>query len=416
MRRPLVIGLCIVLLIALAVPVFAAGSVALESTNGTVYRNGTFTVFVGVSGWGGCTTGSIEVSHDGAFELTAGEWTMTKPDISYFDISAREGGFGYSSSQTLSGNIAKLTFKVKSNAAFTKGKITVNVTLGGSRITKTIEITVACNHQFSKWANYSATVHLRKCSICAKTETVDHVYDHDCDTTCNDCGAERTTTHKFEENWTSDDTGHWHACSVCGEKDSASAHTPGEEAGEYTDQVCTVCKYVLVPALGHTHRYDDTFQKDGDGHWQVCIGCNEKTEAEAHGFDGNCDETCDQCGFAREVTHPVGDWEQSDTGHWKTCPDCSKKLLEGEHEWDAGYVEIQPTTSRDGLMIYHCKQCMAERQETMPKAAPTDPAGGWAWWIWLAIGAGGGVVLTAIVFTLIIVLNVKKKSKGRFSN
>ena len=415
MKRLLMTCLAVVLLAALAVPAFAAGTATLTPSSNVVYRNGTFTVVVGGSGWGGCTTGSIEISYDSAFELTAGEWLMTKPDISYFDISAREGGFGYSSSQTLSGNLAKLTFKVKSNAAFAKGKITVTLTIGGSKVTKTVEVTVGCNHNFGNWVNYSATVHLRKCSICAKTETVDHTYDHDCDTTCNGCGAERTITHKFDEGWTSDDTGHWHACEVCGAKDGEAAHKPGDPAGEYTDQVCTVCDFILVPALGHTHKYDDTYKQDADSHWQLCTGCQEATEAETHIFDGNCDDTCDTCGYQREITHPTSGWEQSDTDHWKTCTNCGEKLEEGQHEWDAGYVKTQATTTQTGMMVYHCKVCMAERQEVVPKALPTDPAGGWAWWIWLSIGTGVGVVVTALIFILIITVNVKKKSKGRFS-
>lgn len=415
MRKPLIAVLCILLLIALAVPAFAAGNASIAASNSVVYRNGVFTVVISASGWGKCTTGSVEVSHGGSFELTAGDWLISSPDISYFDVGAREGGFGYSSGKDIAGNLIKLTFKVKSNASFVKENITVSIKLGGSQVTKSIEIPVACAHAYSNWANASSTAHTRKCSICGNTETADHSYDNDCDTTCNGCGAVRTITHQYGQDWISDATGHWHACAVCGEKADVAEHTPGEEAGEYTDQICTVCKFVLTPALGHTHRYDETFKHDTEGHWQECTGCKEATETVAHIFDGDCDETCNECTYQRKITHQDGDWEYSEDGHWKTCGNCKAKLHEGTHTWDAGFIKEQATTQKTGLTVYHCTVCMAERQETVPKALPTDPAGGWAWWIWMAIGAGGGVIVTAGVGVLIIALSVKKKSKGRFS-
>ena len=416
MKKLLLLTLCIFLLTSLAIPVFAAGTVSINPSATSVYRDGTFTVTIGASGWGSCSTGSIEVSHGSAFELIAGEWLVSSPDISYFDVAAREGGFGYSSGKNISGNIAKLTFKVKSGAAFKADKITVSIKLGGSQASKAIDITVACNHKFSNWAHYSATTHIHKCSICGKAETAEHSYDNDCDPTCNGCGGERTISHKFGEEWISDENGHWHACTVCGEKADAANHTPGEPAGEYTDQTCTICQYVLAPALGHTHKYDNkTFAHDDKGHWQVCTGCQEPTEAENHSFDGDCDETCDKCGYQRQITHALGDWEYTEDAHWRTCDSCSMKLEEGQHSWDAGFVKTQATTAKTGLIIYRCTDCMAQRQEVIPKALPTDPAGGWAWWIWMTIGFAGGAILAVGVGVLIIALSVKKKSKGRFS-
>ena len=415
MKKLLLTILCIVLLVSLAVPVFAAGTVSVTPSSSTVHRGETFAVLVTASGWGNCSTGSIEVSYGNAFELISGEWLVPAPDIGYFDVAGREGGFAYSSAKALSGNIAKLVFRVKNGAAFATDKITVGLKLGGSQISKAVDVVVSCSHQFSNWAYYSATTHIRRCNICGKAEVVEHSYDNDCDTTCNACGTERTITHKFGEDWTGDESGHWHECTVCGEKDSVDQHVPGEEAGEYTDQVCTVCKYVMVPALGHTHRYDENFSHDEKGHWQICTGCKEATEAEAHGFDGDCDESCDKCGYQRQITHALGPWEYTEEDHWKTCSNCSQKLEEGLHSWDAGYVKKQATTQKAGLIVYHCTECMAERQEVIPKALPTDPAGGWAWWLWLSIGAGGGAILVALIFTMVIVLKVKKKSKGRFS-
>ena len=38
----------------------------------------------------------------------------------------------------------------------------------------------------------------------------EHVYDNDCDKTCNVCGEEREITHSFDSEWSKDEDGHWH--------------------------------------------------------------------------------------------------------------------------------------------------------------------------------------------------------------
>lgn len=62
--------------------------------------------------------------------------------------------------------------------------------------------------------------------------------------------------HTFGEKWHSDENGHWHICSVCGEKSEVIEHLAGAEATTDTPQTCVVCGYVIVPAL-HAHAYSD---------------------------------------------------------------------------------------------------------------------------------------------------------------
>lgn len=109
-----------------------------------------------------------------------------------------------------------------------------------------------------------------------------HVYDHGCDKDCNLCGVTRTTSHKWNEGTVTQaptctaegvrtytcnscketkteaikkSTTHIydHACdtdcNLCGEQRTTS-HVPGEPATEITDQVCTECGTVLAPATG----------------------------------------------------------------------------------------------------------------------------------------------------------------------
>ena len=55
-----------------------------------------------------------------------------------------------------------------------------------------------------------------------------------------------------ESNWKSDANGHWKECTKCGAITTEKvAHTPDREAATETDAVkCSVCDYVITPALG----------------------------------------------------------------------------------------------------------------------------------------------------------------------
>ena len=71
--------------------------------------------------------------------------------------------------------------------------------------------------------------------------------------TCSRCDATEGTPlgHDFADVWSSDASGHWHACSRCDAKDGEAAHTPDREAATETDPIkCSVCDYIITPALG----------------------------------------------------------------------------------------------------------------------------------------------------------------------
>lgn len=71
--------------------------------------------------------------------------------------------------------------------------------------------------------------------------------------TCSRCDATEGTPlgHDFADVWSSDASGHWHACSRCDAKDGEATHTPDREAATETDPIkCSVCDYIITPALG----------------------------------------------------------------------------------------------------------------------------------------------------------------------
>ena len=95
--------------------------------------------------------------------------------------------------------------------------------------------------------------------------------------------------HNYATVWSSDADGHWHACTRCGDKADEAAHTPDRAAATETEPIkCTVCGYVITPALGHIHTLNKveakapTCTEDGSIEYYVCSGC-DKLFADAAG-------------------------------------------------------------------------------------------------------------------------------------
>jgi len=416
MKKILTILVCVFLLTALAVPVLAAGSASLSVSDSAVHRGETFTVTISVSNVKSCSYGGIEVTFGSAFELIDGECLIDGVGMDYFVVADKEGGFAFDAPKNLSGKIFKLTFKVKNDAKFASDTISVSVRVNSEAtdMEKSVKVTVSCDHKYGSWNNASDSKHSRKCSVCGNVETKSHTYDHDCDTTCNDCDATRTITHSFGEEWISDETGHWHACTTCGEKTGFAEHVPGAPAGEYTDQICTDCSFVLAPALGHQHKYGDSYVTDAASHWTKCLGCGEETEHIAHSYGSDCDPSCEECGYERTVVHKPGStWTGSAQAHWKVCTECKERLEQSDHIWDGGTVTEQASWQKPGTMEYHCGVCGTVRSEEIPALTVAEAL---PWWGWLIVGAVGGAVITLLIGLAIILPNTMRKGKGRFSN
>ncbi len=77
--------------------------------------------------------------------------------------------------------------------------------------------------------------------------------------TCRRCAESVTVDntaplgHTFSSVWSTLADGHYHVCTVCGGRGDIDAHIPGTPATETTAEICSVCEYIITPALGHTH-------------------------------------------------------------------------------------------------------------------------------------------------------------------
>lgn len=71
--------------------------------------------------------------------------------------------------------------------------------------------------------------------------------------------------------------------------DNGMITTPATETTEgvktYTCSVCNHTKTETVPKLIHTHKLSEDYSKDETGHWHTCSGCDEKVDFEAHTED-----------------------------------------------------------------------------------------------------------------------------------
>lgn len=159
-----------------------------------------------------------------------------------------------------------------------------------------------------------------------------HLYDNDCDSTCNSCGLKRETSHKYATTYTQSATGHWYACTACGDKKDTSPHIPGPAATATSDQTCNACGYVLRSRQNHTHDYQKTLSANADGHWYACSGCTMQKDFKAHSYDNSCDADCNVCGYVNKSAHTYdGTWQTDEKGHWAICTVCNVESTHTAH-------------------------------------------------------------------------------------
>ena len=128
-------------------------------------------------------------------------------------------------------------------------------------------------------------------------------------TVCNQSYGELDpNNHTHLSGWASDATGHWKVCTDCNATDiDKASHNYGnwQITQEATDtkagsqyRECSVCHYketVTIPAIGHTHTFDNAWHDMGNGcHAHKCI-CGAYGAAEDHTYQNG---KCTACGAA----------------------------------------------------------------------------------------------------------------------
>ncbi len=147
--------------------------------------------------------------------------------------------------------------------------------------------------------------------------------------------------HDWADEWSSDETNHWHACTRCPEKDALIAHTPDRPEATETDPIkCTQCGYVIAPVTEHLCIEHLTEVPEVPA---TCI----TTGIKAH-FECTCgkiywdDDAFDEITDPEDLTIPViehnwaSEWSSDETNHWHACqtPGCDAKTDEFAHSPD----------------------------------------------------------------------------------
>ena len=389
MKKCLLLLMCVLLLGAVTLSASAEGDTVISVTPSaaSAYQGDEIVFTVSVSGTNAYTSLGFILSYDkSAFELVSYEGiTPSGAQIAYFDSTEELYALAFSSATAYSGELMTFTLRVL-DAAQIGAAYTVTGTPSVSNGTDTVScaasaasVSVACSHSYGAWTYADDSSHTRTCEVCGNTETASHnwssvvtteptctsegvrtytcadcgatrtesipvtshTYYNDCDPDCNVCGAIREVSHSYATVWSSDGEGHWHECTICGDKTDYEAHTPGAAATETTAQLCTVCGYQIQAALGHTHSFDTNWSQTAEYHWHVCTksGCTATTDYGRHVYDDECDITCNVCGYVRVAPHNYSEeWRGNANGHYHACTLCGLTTDVEPHDLDENNV------------------------------------------------------------------------------
>lgn len=143
--------------------------------------------------------------------------------------------------------------------------------------------------------------------------------------------AYQCVEHVYGETLVSDETSHWHQCTVCGAKTGIAAHS-------YTDAKFDGNGHWAVCACGaetHHDKHSLTAKHNESQHWQECV-CGYKTGETAHELTSKYDtaghwQEC-ECGYAADKTDHSMEGKSSADGHWDACA-CGYKTDVAAHAW-----------------------------------------------------------------------------------
>lgn len=111
-------------------------------------------------------------------------------------------------------------------------------------------------------------------------------------------------THKYADEWSNDQMGHWIAC-IGDNIDECDAPTKSYGNHNYSNGACTVCGRLKA----HTCEFGE-YLHDSKHHWQECSGCDATTSKVGHTFSG---KVCTVCGYEQAgsttTTHASRDLE-----------------------------------------------------------------------------------------------------------
>ncbi|MBQ8806121.1 MAG: LPXTG cell wall anchor domain-containing protein [Bacteroidaceae bacterium] len=221
-------------------------------------------------------------------------------------------------------------------------------------------LTITCAHVYDNDCDET-------CNECGEIREVnDHVYDHACDEECNICGETRTVE-KHKETYidryesTCVKQGYEKVCCKACHEVLSKTKLPLSEEHVYHNNVCLLCgaeehcthNYVVVREL------EPTCGEAGYV-WKECSKCGAEKNHEVgeptgeHKYDNACDAECNVCGATREVDDHV-----YDNACDKDCNHCGESRTPADHVYDDMYDP-------------DCNVCGAKREVPERPAKPCE--------------------------------------------
>lgn len=282
-------------------------------------------------------------------------------------------------------------------------------------------------HQWSKTPEYIGSKgHAFKCTVCGEHDTVQAHSGGTADcrnkAVCSACGGKygKTGEHKWSSDWRyTTASGHAHGCTVagCDAHDKTVKHTPGKEATDTTAQLCTVCGYMIKPALSHKHKLSQTDEVkatctiDGKKAYYTCESC-DFIFSDSKGKN----EIVDDAEIIIAATgHVESKWKKDKDGHWKECTveGCGEIVLEKEmHDFDntgkCTVCSYQQGDKEDSGQVNDADDKSNTTPDNQTDQNGDTTPGNKNTGIWIAVIASG-IVAAACVGIVAVVLTKKNK-------
>ena len=369
MKKIMVLLLSVLILAGAIMPATAnnvTATTTCTTTADSIVRGNTVTVTVSLSNCAKLKSMALTPVYDSdVFELVSGEWLLTDAMLSNFDTKKGNAAIAYSAEKDANGDIFKFSLKVKDTAPFGETSLKVNPVVKNGSVSIECQaaekiVTVNCSHSFDSNWSFDANQHWKECLVNGcdeKSETANHTFDNDCDTTCNVCGYARTITHSYSEVWSHDDTNHWYECTVCGDKKDTTAHSGGTATCN-EKAICSVCDTPYGDFADHTYT-----EKAESQYLKSAATCVSKAVYY---------KSCSVCGVKSTETFEYGEVDASNHKHTEVrdaksatcceaghtgdtwCTDCNKKIASGKAIPATGnHVDVDGKWEADGTNHYH---------------------------------------------------------------
>ncbi|MBQ0009125.1 MAG: hypothetical protein KBS97_02500 [Firmicutes bacterium] len=213
-------------------------------------------------------------------------------------------------------------------------------------------------HSFGEWSQKSPAdfehkeVQHRFCSACDYEETKE---------------VGEVVPHHYSDEWSHDENKHWHACT-----DEDYEDLKKDEAAHFdenNDHKCDDCEYLMSE-----HKFSEDWSNDETNHWHDCEfeGCDEVSGLAEH-TDDNKDHKCDDCEYLMSEHKFSEDWSFDATNHWHDCEfeGCDEVEDFEAHIFNSWTVKTAPTYEASGVEARQCKICGHEETRDIPQLTHT---------------------------------------------